>query len=228
MGYLRYLGHAAFEIQLDGKKILVDPWLENPLSPVKPGDVKDIDLVIVTHDHFDHLGNTVEVLKNNPKAKFAGIFELASFIGEQVGNDRVIGGNIGGPMRIDLDGTVIEVALTMATHSASRGSPTGVVIRGKEATIYHAGDTGVFYSMKLIGEIYKPDIALLPIGGHFTMDPVEAAKAVELIRPKIAVPMHYATFPLLYGKAEEFKKLVEDKCLPTKVEILKPGEKLDF
>ena len=228
MGYLRYFGHAAFEIQLDGKKILVDPWLENPLSPVKPGDVKDIDLVIVTHDHFDHLGNTVEVLKNNPKAKFAGIFELASFIGEQVGNDRVIGGNIGGPMRIDLDGTVIEVALTMATHSASRGSPTGVVIRGKEATIYHAGDTGVFYSMKLIGEIYKPDIALLPIGGHFTMDPVEAAKAVELIRPKIAVPMHYATFPLLYGKAEEFKKLVEDKCLPTKVEILKPGEKLDF
>lgn len=228
MGYLRYLGHAAFEIQLDGKKILVDPWLENPLSPVKPGDVKDVDLVIVTHDHFDHLGNTVEVLKNNPKAKFAGIFELASFIGEQVGNDRVIGGNIGGPMRIDLDGTVIEVALTMATHSASRGSPTGVVIRGKEATIYHAGDTGVFYSMKLIGEIYKPDIALLPIGGHFTMDPVEAAKAVELIRPKIAVPMHYATFPLLYGKAEEFKKLVEDKCLPTKVEILKPGEKLDF
>ncbi len=228
MGYLRYLGHAAFEIQLDGKKILVDPWLENPLSPVKPGDVNDVDLIIVTHDHFDHLGNTVEILKNNPKAKFAAIFELASYIGEQVGNDRVIGGNIGGPMRIDLDGTVIEVALTMATHSVSRGAPTGVVIRGKETTIYHAGDTGLFYSMKLIGEIYKPKIALLPIGGHFTMDPVEAAKAVELLRPNIAVPMHYATFPILYGKAEEFKKLVEDKCLPTKVEILKPGDKLEF
>jgi L-ascorbate metabolism protein UlaG (beta-lactamase superfamily) len=225
MAYLRYYGHAAFEVFVDGKKILIDPYLTNPLSPVKPSDIKDVDIVIVTHDHGDHVGEAVEILKNNPKAKLVAIFELANHLGEKLGDtSRVVGGNIGGPMNVD----GLKIALTPANHSSTIGAPTGVVIVSSEGTIYHAGDTGIMAEMSLIGEIYRPDIALLPIGGHFTMDPVEAAKAVELIRPKVAIPMHYATFPVLYGRPEDFKRLVEEKGLGVDVVILKPGDKYEF
>ena len=225
MAYLRYYGHSAFEVFVDGKKILIDPYLSNPQSPVKPSEVKDVDLILVTHDHGDHLGDTIEILKNNPRAKIAAIFELANHIAEEIGDhNRAIGGNIGGPMIID----GLKVALTPANHSSSIGVPTGVVIISNEGTLYHAGDTGIMAEMSLIGEIYKPDIAMLPIGGHFTMDPVEATKAVELLKPKVTIPMHYGTFPVLYGKPEEFKKLVKEKGLKTEIIILKPGDKFEF
>lgn len=225
MAKITFYGHSAFLVELDGKKILIDPYLSNPLSPVKPEDVKDVDLVVLTHGHGDHLGDAITILKNNKNAKIVAIYELANYVGEQIGDpSRAIGGNIGGPMLVD----DLKIALTPATHSSPYGAPTGVVIIGKEATIYHAGDTGVTMDMKLIGELYKPDIALLPIGGHFTMDPVEAAKAVELIKPKVAIPMHWGTFPVLYGKPEEFKKLVEEKTPETKVIILQPGETYSY
>ena len=225
MAKITFYGHSAFLVELDGKKILIDPYLSNPLSPVKPEDVKDVDLVVLTHGHGDHLGDAITILKNNKNAKIVAIYELANYVGEQIGDPgRAIGGNIGGPMLVD----DLKIALTPATHSSPYGAPTGVVIIGKEATIYHAGDTGVTMDMKLIGELYKPDIALLPIGGHFTMDPVEAAKAVELIKPKVAIPMHWGTFPVLYGKPEEFKKLVEEKTPETKVIILQPGETYSY
>ncbi|MCE4610149.1 MAG: metal-dependent hydrolase [Desulfurococcales archaeon] len=225
MAKITFYGHSAFLVELDGKKILIDPYLSNPLSPVKPEDVKDVDLVVLTHGHGDHLGDAITILKNNKNAKIVAIYELANYVGEQIGDPgRAIGGNIGGPMLVD----DLKIALTPATHSSPYGAPTGVVIIGKEASIYHAGDTGVTMDMKLIGELYKPDIALLPIGGHFTMDPVEAAKAVELIKPKVAIPMHWGTFPVLYGKPEEFKKLVEEKTPETKVIILQPGETYSY
>ncbi len=221
MAKITYYGHSAFLVELDGKRILIDPYLSNPLSPVKASEIKDIDLVVLTHGHGDHLGDAVTILKNNKNAKVVAIFELANYVGEQIGDPaRAIGGNIGGPMLVD----DLKIALTPATHSSPYGAPTGVVIIGKEATIYHAGDTGVMMDMQLIGELYKPDIALLPIGGHFTMDPVEAAKAVELLKPKVAIPMHWGTFPVLYGKPEDFKKLVEEKTPETKVVILQPGQ----
>ncbi|MEM1851493.1 MAG: MBL fold metallo-hydrolase, partial [Acidilobaceae archaeon] len=106
--------------------------------------------------------------------------------------------------------------------------PAGVVVLAQEARVYHAGDTGVTMNMRLVGELYKPDIALLPIGGHFTMGPLEAAKAVELIRPKVVIPMHYKTFPVLEGAPEEFVKLVEERCLPSKVVVLSPGSAYEF
>ena len=122
----------------------------------------------------------------------------------------------------------MSFALTPANHSSSRGAPAGMVIKGSEATIYHAGDTGIVSEMQLIGEIYKPDYALLPIGGHFTMDIHEALKAVELIRPKYVIPMHYNTFPLIKTDPNEFKKLVSEKVPEVNVVILKPGESFEY
>ncbi len=230
MGYVKWLGHATFEVKIDGYTVLIDPWLTNPSSPIK--DVKEyegkVDLVVVTHDHGDHLGDAVQVLQLNHNARFASVYEIANQVSQQLGGDteRIIGGNVGGPLR--LPGMDLKVVLVPAHHSTTRGTPTGVVLVGKEATIYHAGDTGLIAEMAFIGELYHPDIALLPIGSHFTMDAVQAAKAVELIKPKIAIPMHYNTFPVIQADPEEFRKLVEQKGLPTKVVILKPGEKYEF
>ena len=227
MGYLVYYGHSAFEVGVSGKRILIDPWLRNPLSPVKDlSAVRDVDYIIVTHDHDDHLGDAIELMKANPRAKLVGTFELANYVGEQIGDSsRVIGGNMGGPMVLDQS---VKVALVPANHTSSRGAPTGAVIISDEGRIYHAGDTGLMAEMQLIGEVYRPDIALLPIGGHFTMDHNEAAKAVELLRPKVAIPMHYGTFPVLYGSPEEFGRIVVSRGLPTKVVVLKPGERYEF
>lgn len=224
MGYVRYLGHAAFEVSLSSRRILVDPWLTNPFSPVKPSELAGIDLVVVTHDHGDHVGDAAEILRRNPGCKLVAVYETADKIGREARSEQVIGANIGGAVKLG----EVEVVLVPALHSSSTGSPTGAVIIGREGAVYHAGDTGLTMEMKLIGELYSPRVALLPIGGHFTMGPREAAKAVELIQPEVAIPMHYGTFPVLWGKPEEFKKLVEEKSLRTRVVVLKPGEKLEL
>ncbi|AFL67208.1 metal-dependent hydrolase [Desulfurococcus amylolyticus] len=227
MAVIKYLGHSFFEITLTGldgavKNIVIDPWVENPLSPVKLADYKGrrLDYIIITHDHGDHLGNAVELARET-SATIIGIYEIALHSEEK--GVKSIGGNIGGPLRIP----DLEVILTPATHSSNRGAPVGVVIRGKDITLYHAGDTGLFSEMTLIGELYKPDVAMLPIGGHFTMGVREAAKAVELIKPRIAIPMHYNTFPLIQANPIEFKNMVESRT-STRVVVLKPGETLAY
>lgn len=225
LGRLTYYGHAAFLVEVDGVKILIDPWVSNPLSPVRASDVSEqVDYVIVTHSHSDHLGDAEEIMRLNERAKFIAIYELAMYMARRVGEKRVIPANIGGPVKLE----GVKIVFTEATHSSDYGSPTGVVIIASEARVYHAGDTGVFMGMRLIGEMYKPDIVLLPIGGHFTMGPLEAAKAVELIRPKVAIPMHYKTFPILEGSPEDFAKIIQEKCLPTKVVVLPPGGVYEF
>ncbi|KSW11954.1 metal-dependent hydrolase [Pyrodictium occultum] len=229
MGYVRWLGHSAFELEIDGYRLLIDPWLTNPMSPVGVKEYKGkIDLIIVTHDHADHLGDALELLKLNPDAKFAAVYELANYVAEQLGDrsGRIIGANIGGPLK--LPGISLKVMFFPATHSCGRGTPTSVVVSGREATVFHAGDTGLFAEMQFIGELYRPDIALLPIGGHFTMDVYQAAKAVELLRPRVAIPMHYNTFPVIEADPQEFAKYVAERGLETKVVVLKPGEYYRF
>jgi len=228
MAYVRWLGHSAFEIGIDGYTILVDPWLSNPMSPVTVSDYRDrVDLIIVTHDHGDHLGEAVELLKLNPRAVFAAIYELANFVAEQVGEgERIVGANIGGPLR--LPGIDLRVMFFPATHSASRGAPTSVLVVGKEGSVYHAGDTGLAAEMALIGELYDVDVALLPIGGHFTMDAYQAAKAAEMLRARSVVPMHYNTFPVIQADPAELEEHVRRRNLAARVAILRPGEKLVF
>lgn len=219
MGYVKWLGHAAFEINLDNKSIYIDPWITNPKSPIKIEDIKKADYVFVTHEHGDHLGESIEIAKKTG-ATFVSIYEIASKAQEN-GVEKVIGANMGGPIKLsDLTAYIVP-----AFHS---GLPTGVVIKGRETTIYHAGDTAVFGDMALIRELYSPSIALLPIGGHFTMGINEAVKAIELLQPKVAIPMHYNTFPVISADPNKLSELVAQKNLSTRVIILQPGEKYEF
>ncbi len=218
---VRFLGHAAFEVTLDGKKVLVDPWIKgNPKSPVKLGEVS-ADIVIVTHEHGDHgFDDAVEMAKKG--ATFVSLFELANKAGEK-GVKGAVGMNIGGPALIK----GLKILFTQAFHSGT-ANPSGVVVIGKEGSFYHAGDTGLFGDMKLIGSLYHPKVAMVPIGSHFTMDPVQASYAVKFLNPEVAVPMHYGTFPVLTGKPERFKELVAKRAPETKVRILEPGESFEL
>jgi len=222
-GYIRWLGHAAFEIELYGKKILIDPWITNPKSPVTLEDLKEVDFILVTHDHGDHLGETVEIAKRT-KATVVGVYELTIHVSEQ-GVENVLPLNIGGPVKLTSE---IEVYATPALHSSTKGCPVGYVIATPDFVIYHAGDTGLFSDMELIGKLYHIDLALLPIGGTFTMGPREAAIATSLIRPRYVIPMHYNTFPEIRQDPEIFKDIVEKIAPHVKVLILSPGDKVDI
>ena len=217
MTRLRWFGHSAFLLEIDRKKVLIDPWLSNPKSPVKPDDVC-ADIILITHDHGDHLGEAFDIAKRC-NATIVCLYELAQEA-KKVGVKKVIDCNIGGP--VDIDG--LKIVYTPAVHSAKYAPPTGVVIIGKKITVYHAGDTGVFGDMQLIGELYAPDVAILPIGGHYTMGPKEAAVATRLIEPRLVIPMHYGTFPILKGTVEEFKKELEARAIAIPVIAPSPGE----
>ncbi len=222
-----WLGHAAFLLNYDDVvRIVIDPFLV--ASPIKAGDIKDVDLLLVTHAHQDHVGDSCEILKNNPGAKIVAIYELASHIAEQCGAKEFIGMNIGGTWRFEKNGVETLITQVEATHSSMGiGAPTGFVIRFPNFSVYHAGDTGVFPGMELIGRLYKVRLALLPIGSHFTMGIPEAVEAVKLIKPEAVIPMHYNTFDLIKADPNEFKEKVE-AATSTKVVILKPGETKTF
>ncbi len=222
-----WLGHAAFLIDYDEKiRVVIDPFLV--ASPIKANEIKDVDLLLVTHAHQDHVGDSCEILKNNPGAKIVAVYELASHISEQCGHKEFIGMNIGGTWRFSKNGAEVLVTQVEATHSSMGiGTATGFVLRFPNFAIYHAGDTGVFPGMELIGRLYKVRLALLPIGSHFTMGIPEAVEAVKLIKPEAVIPMHYNTFDLIKADPEEFKKKVET-ATSTKVFILKPGESKTF
>jgi L-ascorbate metabolism protein UlaG (beta-lactamase superfamily) len=215
-----FLGHAAFRIE-GSKTVLIDPFITgNPKSPLKRvEDIEKADVVIVTHDHGDHgFEDAVKICKRTG-AYFVSQYELVV----KSNLEKVEPMNIGG--FVNVGGMGVEVAFTPAWHTANVGDPTGVIIRMDGKTIYHAGDTGLFYDMKLIGELYKPDLAILPIGSRFTMDVYQAAKAVEFISPKFVIPMHYNTFDLIKADPKEFERLVGDKA---KVVILNPGESFEI
>jgi L-ascorbate metabolism protein UlaG (beta-lactamase superfamily) len=135
-----------------------------------------------------------------------------------------MGINIGG--RVEIQG--VRLWMVHAFHTASKSAPTGVVIEGEGKAVYHAGDTGLFGDMRLIGELYKLDVALLPIGGYYTMEAREAAKAVKLLKPKVVIPMHYKTFPVLAQSTEEFAEKVKEMAIETRIVVLKPGESYQF
>ncbi|MCS7142319.1 MAG: metal-dependent hydrolase [Aigarchaeota archaeon] len=220
MARLQWLGHAAWKIEIDGKSVVIDPFLSNnPVAAVKPNQIGKVDAVIVTHEHGDHVGDSFEICRNSD-ATFIALYELATKA-SQNGVKKTVGCNIGGPFNVD----GIRLAFTPAIHT---GNASGVVILGNEATIYHTGDTSVFGDMKLIGQLYRPDIALVPIGSFYTMGPQEASVAVSLIKPKIVIPMHFNTFEVIKQDPEEFSKMVKKRAVGVKVVILRPGETFEY
>ncbi|AAY80832.1 conserved Archaeal protein [Sulfolobus acidocaldarius DSM 639] len=206
---------------------MIDPMIkDNPLSPVKLDSFNNnVDLIVVTHDHYDHLGDAVELLKMNPKASLFATFDLEVYLSNEYKIDmsRFIPANVGG--FIDFDG--LKLALTKAVHSSEHSDPSGAIISGENITVYHAGDTGLFEDMKLIGEVFKPDYALLPIGGRFTMDPYQASLAVDMIKPKkYAIPIHFNTWDLIKVNPDDFVKEVSKRGY--RALVLKPGQSVEL
>lgn len=212
---LTWYGHAAWQIDFQDTTVIVDPFLnENPKSTVKPQDLGKVDYVVVTHGHFDHLGDAFEIVKDKG-AKLISLFENVSEAEKHgLTEEQIIGMNIGN----QVDFGNIKVAFVQAIHSANSA---GAIITGDDVTIYHAGDTGLFGDMKLIGQMYAPKVSLLPTGGFFTMGPKEAAMAARMIGSQIAIPMHYGTWPPIDSDPKEFQNALKDEV---KVPILKPGE----
>jgi L-ascorbate metabolism protein UlaG (beta-lactamase superfamily) len=229
---IKWLSHSFFRVETSkGKVIFIDPWItNNPLCPVKLEDINKADLVLVTHDHFDHSANVADIA-NKTGATVVGCPETVGKLktGQGLPEGQVvfwgIGMNIGGTAKVG----DISITMTQALHSSETGVPTGYIVKLEDGTtIYHAGDTGIFSSMKLLGELYNIDIALLPIGSCFTMDPVQAAHAVKLIKPKKVIPMHYRTFPILEQDASRFVSLAKEKTPEVEIIVLAPGEAYDL
>jgi len=238
---LTWFGHAAFRIETpSGKTILVDPWITNPSNKTGKDDVKTLkaDLILVSHGHSDHVGDSADIAKRT-KAKLVATFDLgnalvgtAGFPKEQYGMET--GGNFGGTLTA-LDGEV-SITFVPAVHSsnvgegakiAPGGNPGGFVIAIKNGpTLYHTGDTDVFGDMAQIGKFARIDLMLACIGGHFTMDPVRAAEAVRLVKPKQVVPMHYGTFPALKGTPAELGAAMKKAGAAAKIVNLEIGKPL--
>ena len=222
---LTWLGHASFRLDTPGgKRIYVDPFLSgNPKCPDSEKDPERMDVIALTHGHSDHVGDTVELCKRfNPEV--VAMVELKGWLGQQ-------GAEVGEMPGPNKGGTVeaagVRFTLVNAFHSSASddgaylGEAAGLVLGFENGTtIYFAGDTCVFGDMQLIGQIYSPDVAVLPIGGHFTMDPREAGVALELLGVKRCVPSHYGTFPILAGTPEELRRHAPG----VEVIALEPGE----
>ncbi len=223
---VKWLGHAACQItSAQGKVILIDPWItDNPSCPIKKEDLKAVDLILVTHDHFDHLGTDIPDLVKATGATLVVQPELAN----KLQDSGVSAANIIYGMGMNIGGTVevagIKITMTQAFHS---GNPVGFILRMEDGkTIYHAGDTGIFESMRLLGELYNIDLALLPIGSVFVMDPLQAATSLTLLKPKKVIPIHYRTFPILVQDAGEFVKLAKEKAPAVNVQVVEPGQEV--
>lgn len=246
---LLWLGQAAFRVTTPGgKNIMIDPWItKNPKTPAEWKDLSrlgKLDIVLVTHAHGDHFGDAVALVKSQhiqmwgPAGLADSLYEIGLLTPEEA--PRMGKGGTITPL-----GPGIAISEVRADHSSELvyenpetkkrevhigGEPVGFIVKLENGfTIYHMGDTNVFSDMKLIGDYYKPDLLLIPIGGHFVMDPKEAALATKLVHPKIAIPMHYGTIPQLKGTPEEYQAALRAAGVTkTKIIVMQPGQTAVF
>ena len=230
---ITWYGHACVEIRTPGGKvILFDPWFANPTSPKSPDAVEACDIMLVSHGHADHFGNAMPIAARTRPA-WPAIHELQLWLHSiYPAPDDVIGFNKGGTIEV----RGVKVTMTHADHSAGDwdnaqgtprylGEPAGFVLELEDGSrIYLAGDTNVFGDMRLIRELYEPALAILPIGGHYTMGPREAALAVELLGVNEVMPIHYGTYPILAGTPDQLRTELEARGLGhVQVHALEPG-----
>ncbi len=223
---LKYFSHSAFQITTNsGKIILIDPFLDgNPTSVVKSKDV-NADYIILTHAHGDHIGDAFSIAKRCDSL-FICVDELANYCADK--GFKAHNMHIGGGHDFEFGRVKFTIAHhgSMAPDNQYAGEPAGVVVSADGINLYHTGDTGLFYDMKLIGEMTALDYMLLPIGDNFTMGITDAVKAVELANPKVAIPMHYNTFDLIKADPGEFKRKIESigkNCI-----VMNFGQEIDL
>ena len=228
---ITWFGHATFRFTTpSGQVIFVDPWIEtNPQCPQELKKVEKADTIFLTHGHFDHIADVITLAKKFDCQVFC-MNETANFLGQK-GIKKATGFNKGGTVTAG----DVQVTMVHACHSNGidddgktiyGGEPAGLVFTLPGGLrVYHAGDTSVFGNMKIIADLYAPELALLPIGDHYTMGPREAALAIRLLNVKHVVPMHYGTFPALTGRPETLKEMTQD-ISGLEIHVMKPGETL--
>jgi L-ascorbate metabolism protein UlaG (beta-lactamase superfamily) len=239
---LTWYGQSGFKVVTPGGKVfLIDPWLTNPVFDKGKDELaklKEVDLILLTHGHGDHVGDSVEIGKKTG-AKLVANFDLSAAVvsvlgypSDQAGMDTT--GHIGG--QLTLLGGELKICFVPAQHGSTvrkddnsppvaAGMPTGLVISIRNGpTIYHTGDTGFFSDIARVSDHNQIDIMLVCIGDHFTMGPIRAAEAVKLVGPKMTIPMHYATFPVLTGTPKEFGNELKKRSAKTELRVMSVGE----
>jgi L-ascorbate metabolism protein UlaG (beta-lactamase superfamily) len=226
-----YLGHATVRCDMpSGEVILIDPWVQgNPACPPQLKEFSRLDAMLLTHAHFDHIGDAVELGKKHRPKKVVGCFELCLWLGKK-GVENTSGMNLGGSQ--DVLGA--KVTMVRADHSCGildgdevlyGGVAAGYVVRLPSGfTFYHSGDTALFTDMQLICELYRPELAFLPIGDLFTMDPHQAALACRFLGVQVVIPIHWGTFDALTGKPADLERELRTQGVSCEVVTLRPGE----
>ncbi len=230
---ITYVGHATFRVVTAGdEQILIDPFLtDNPQTPDDMKEVGELDTILITHGHFDHFADAIPLAQQTGATVVAN-FEIFSYL-QSKGVENVMPMQKGGTAQVG----GIKVTATHAFHSSSiaeedgtivyAGEPMGYILEFESGfKLYHSGDTAVFGDMQLIGELYQPDLALLPIGNQVVMSPFEAAHAARLLGVRHVVPMHYGTFPFIPGTPEEFQKHLGEIAPDVTVHVMQPGDDL--